>query len=178
MRWFFAFLVLTLCVSCGYHFSNRGSNNCSICVPYVEGDDSGMLTNALIRSLSSRSALAYSTYDSDFILKVCLQPPEDTNIGFEYAPKAHDIIVSNEARVTLKATIRLIDRRTGSCVLGPCDISSSLDYDFEPDLGNVNFHAFSLGQLEMHGLALDAATTSLYSILAEQIADNIAYIVD
>jgi len=67
----------------------------------------------------------------------------------------------------------LIDRCTGACILGPCEITSSITYDLEPDLSNVNFHAFSLGQLQMHNLALDAATPPLYTLLAEKIVDYV-----
>ena len=177
-------LYLGLCLlfsSCGYRFGSGGmiERYNSVCIPYVDGDNEGLLTTALIRAMTTKGALAYSSYGSDLVLKVCLLPPLDTNIGFGFAPDDEeddhfsDIIVSNEARLTMTATFSLIDRRTGTCVLGPCEAISSLTYDFEPDLTNVDFHAFSLGQLEMHNLALDAATPSLYRILAEKIVDYV-----
>lgn len=58
-------------------------------------------------------------------------------------------------------------------VSGPFKIGRYLDYDFEPDLSNVNFHAFSLGQLEMSNLALDAAMIGACDLLAEKIVDYI-----
>ena len=127
--------------------------------------------------MTTSGTLAYRSYGSDLVLRVCLLKPIDTNIGFAYAPNddgsVSKIVVSNEARLTMTAIVRLIDRCTGSCILGPCEVTSSIAYDFEPDLGNVDFHAFSLGQLEMHNLALDAATPPLYTILAEKIVDYI-----
>ncbi len=181
MRTLFAFGLLLVLSSCGYRFG-RGElieRYCSVCIPYVEGDNEGLLTTALIRSMTTSGALAYRSYGSDLVLKVCLLPPLDTNIGFAYAPDDEeddnfsDIVVSNEARLAMTATFSLIDRRTGACILGPCEVVSSLTYDFEPDLSNVDFHAFSLGQLEMHNLAMDAATPRLYSILAEKIVDYV-----
>jgi len=145
--------LLLFLTSCGYRFG-RGElieSYHSVCIPYVEGDNQGYLTTALIRSMTTRGALAYRSYDSDLVLRVCLFEPTDTNIGFAYAPEddgsISNIVVSNEARLTMTAAIRLIDRCTGSCVLGPCEITSSITYDFEPDLTNVNSHAFSLGQI-------------------------------
>ncbi|MCC5832127.1 MAG: lipopolysaccharide-assembly family protein [Chlamydiales bacterium] len=177
----FALSLSLMLPSCGYRVG-RGElieRYSSVCIPYVEGDDEGLLTTALIRATTKSGTLAYRSYGSDLMLKVCLLPPLDTNIGFSYAPddteddNFSDIVVSNEARLTMMATFTLVDRRTGICILGPCEITSSLTYDFEPDLSNVNFHAFSLGQLEMHALALDAATPSLYRILAEKIVDHV-----
>lgn len=173
--------VLLILTSCGYRFGKGEliQKYHSICIPYVEGDDQGYLTTALVRNMITNGALAYRSYGADLVLKVCLQEPVDTNIGFQYAPKKEEefgysnIVVSNEARLTMTATIRLIDRHTGDCVLGPCDITAALTYDFEPDLTNVSYHKFSLGQLEMHNLARDAATPPLYSLLADKIVDYV-----
>lgn len=166
--------------SCGYHFG-RGeliNKTCSVYVPYVEGDDKGYLTNSLIRAISTSSSLTYSSSGARLLLKACLLPPVDTNIGFAYAPQderdVSNIVVSNEARLQISAQVSLVDIRTGECLIGPMVISSYIEYDFEPDLGNVNFHAFSLGQLEMHNLAQDAAYYPLYDLLAEKIVDYVS----
>jgi hypothetical protein len=179
MRVLLSLCLLLLLTSCGYRFG-RGElieKYNSVCIPYVAGDNEGYLTTELIRAITTSGGLAYRSYGSDLVLKVCLLPPLDTNIGFAYAPEDEeddddsDIVVSNEARLAMTASYTLIDRRTGECILGPCEATSSLTYDFEPDLSNVDFHAFSLGQLEMHNLALDAAATRLYRILAEKIVE-------
>jgi hypothetical protein len=175
--------------SCGYHFG-RGEilqRYSTVCVPYVEGDEQGFFTTTLIRQITSQGCLAYRSSGADLALRVCLLEPVDTNIGFIYAPKKNKkhskslkknkkqsrIIVSHEARLMMAATVSLIDRRSGECVLGPMEIRSWIDYDFEPDLGNVNFHAFSLGQLERHNLAQDAACRPLHVLLAEKIVDYV-----
>ncbi|MCH9627601.1 MAG: hypothetical protein S4CHLAM2_12420 [Chlamydiales bacterium] len=180
MRLIFA-LILLLTSSCGYRFG-RGEileQYSSVCIPYVEGDGEGLLTAALIRSMTTGGGLAYRSYGADLQLKVCLMEPVDTNIGFAYAPRDpgdqefSDIVVSNEARLTMTAVIRLIDRRTGCLVLGPCEVTSSLTYDFEPDLGKADVQDFSLGQLVMHNLAIDGATPPLYTLLSNKIVDFI-----
>lgn len=181
---------LCLCVSvfiffctsgCGYHFGRGelGRLYNTVSVPFVEGDHDGIFTATLVRALTVRGELTYKAAGADLMLKVGLLEPSDTNIGYIYAPpdkgddEASNIVVSNEARLSIGARVILIDRCTGCYIFGPIEIRNSLDYDFEPDLGNSNDHAFSLGQLEMHNLAQDATLPSLYAILAEKIVDYI-----
>ncbi|MEZ5315432.1 MAG: LPS assembly lipoprotein LptE [Chlamydiales bacterium] len=172
----YSYLVFILS-ACGYRFSQKDliGSYTSVCIPYVEGDNKGLLTNALIHAMTVSGALVYRAHGGDLLLKVVTASPLDTNIGFAYAPsnkeddKFSDFIVSDEARLTMKATFSLIDHQTGDCIFGPYEAIASLTYDFDPDLTNINFHAFSLGQLEMHNLALDAATNRLYQILAQKI---------
>lgn len=172
--------IFLLSTGCGYHLG-RGQlidGYSTVCIPYVEGDTQGNFTTALIRAMTTRGALAYSSYGADLLLRVCLLEPDDDNIGFIFAPKNKDtkefkVLVSNEGRLTLTARITLIDRATGACLMGPINVSSWIDFDFEPDLSNVDSHSFALGQLEMHNLAQDAAFCPLYDLLAEKIVDYV-----
>ena len=147
----------------------------TVCIPYVEGDRDGLFTAALIRKITTSGCLTYRSSGADLVLRVSLLLPDDVNIGFIYAPpdkgddEASNIVVSNEARVSLNASVTLIDRATCDPILGPVVMGSFLDYDFAPDLTDVNFHAFSLGQLEMHTLAQEAALPSLYDLMAAKI---------
>lgn len=176
--------LLFLCLpSCGYRFG-RGEileRYRTVCVPYVEGDDRGLLTTSLIRTITTRGALAYRSSCADLILKVCLLPPVDENIGFAYAPPDvgdndfSNLVVANEARLTLTAKVSVMNGCTGECILGPMEITSSLSYDFEPDLSNVDAQAFALGQLEMHNLAQESAFPPLFNLLAEKIIDYVTF---
>lgn len=150
----------------------------TVCVPFVEGDDQGFFTATLIRTLTAKGSVAYRSSGADLVLRVSLLPPSDTNIGYIFAPKKKrkglsKIVVSNEARLGMGARLTVIDRRTGCPILGPLEVWSSVDYDFEPDLSNINENAFSLGQLEMHNIAQDAAFSPLYALLAEKIVDYV-----
>ena len=111
-------------------------------------------------------------------MQVCLLKPEDENIGFLYAPgddgKKSNIVVANEGRLSISARVSLLDVSTGSCLLGPTIISSSLSFDFEPDLSNVQNHKLSLGQMEMNELAKDAAFPALYQKLSQKIIDYLS----
>jgi hypothetical protein len=167
------------CVSCGYRLGNGAiaERYSTISVPYVEGDFEGDFTAILTQKIVTQGKLAYRPYGADLVLKASLLSPRDTTIEFRYAPpdkqddRKKNIVVSNAARMALAAQIALIDQATGETILGPITLCRSIDYDYEPDLGKVNFHHFSLGQLEMQNLAQEAALPSLYVLLAETIAD-------
>jgi hypothetical protein len=177
----FLFLCIVLFTACGYRVGRGGSlvSYSTVCIPYVQGDDTGLFTDAIIHTVVAKTNLNYCSQGADLTLKVCLLQPINENIGFAYAPNderglAH-VIVSNEARLTLTAEVTLLDQCSGRCLMGPTEITYSIDYDFEPDLSNVNFHAFALGQLEMNNLAQDAAFPPLYTLLAEKIVDYVNY---
>lgn len=180
MRFFLLCLIVVTLTACGYRWG-RGEileRYSTVCVPYAAGDEKGLFTAALVRAITTRGSLRYSSSGADLTLKVCLFAPDDTNIGFIYAPDRKDggiskVITANEARLTMKAQVSLIDRRSGACLLGPLEICSYLDYDFESDLDNVNDNRFSLGQFEMHNMAQDAAFHPLYTLLAEKIVDYV-----
>ncbi len=172
-------ILLLFLPSCGYHFG-RGEiadKYATVCVPYVEGDNLGVLTSSIIRTISSKGALKVVSSGADLVLRVILLPPGDENIGFVYAPP--DIgdhyykknVVANAARLELVANVTLIDQCTQTCIFGPLCLKSFLDYDFEPDLSNVDQNSFSLGQLEMHNPAQDAAFLPACELLAEKIVD-------
>lgn len=97
--------------------------------------------------------------------------PHDETIGFKYAPRNKKILTPEEARLSLAAEVTLVDLATGKTIFGPTIISSTITYDFESDFSNLNFHEFSLGQLEMRPLAKDNAFCPLYKILAQKIVD-------
>lgn len=178
-----ALLVLTCALpSCGYrieHIAPLTTRYGSVCIPYVAGDCDGILTDCLIRTLVANQGLGYRQEGAPLLLQVAIVGREDRNIGFNYAPADQGdndfnrIVVANEARLSMSAEVTLIDRSTGNIVLGPTCISSFLDYDFEPDLSNVNVQAFALGQLEMQAQAQDAAYAALMSLLATKIVDLI-----
>lgn len=178
--WFLFFLLL-FHASCGYRFGKgeKLAEYQSITIPYVAGDDDGLFTADLIRRFSESGTLCVSNSCGELILEVSLCEPEDENIGFIYARKEDGRltkkVVSHEGRVRLLAEVTVREASTGSCILGPCRIDSWIDFDFEPDLSTFEDHEFSLGQLEMHPLALDAAMVPLYDKLTQKIVDYVIH---
>lgn len=177
-KYFSLFLLTLLVTGCGYRFGTGESSfaNRSIYVPYVEGDESGFLTNSLIYALSTRVRLCSEEESPDLILQVCLKPPVDVTIGFRYANgKERQVISSDEARLTVIAEVKLIDCATG-CLLGKCHkVIASIDYDFESDFSNLGEDTFSLGQLKMYNEAHQTSQRSLFKILSEKIVDSLFY---
>lgn len=174
-------LILLVFSSCGYRFDrgSLGGKSQTVNIPFVEGDNLGLLTNALIRVMTKRGAFSYTSTPARFVLQVSLLEPIDRNIGFtlvlDEEKNERTIVASNEARLILTARFSLKDCSSGACVIGPCELSTSLDFDFEPDLSTVSAQAFALGQLEMHNLAQDEVFASLCNLLAEKIVDYITY---
>lgn len=103
--------------------------------------------------------------------------PKLENIGFRFAPdkrgERSKILAATEARLTVRAKVSLIECATGRVLLGPVEVFSYLDYDFESDFSNVNRHAFSLGQLEMNQQASDNTYARLNDLLAQKIVDYV-----
>lgn len=175
-----AILILTcLLSSCGYRFgepSNLVSGR-SVALPYIDGDQEGVLTGMLARALVERG-VCITDCDADLTLCVCLFSPRDENIGFTYAVRKgvrQKFTVANEARLSVVAKVSIVDSCTGDTLYGPVKVHEWVDYDFEPDLSSFDFHAKSLGQLEVHNLATQAAYRPLYEKLAQNLADRIRY---
>lgn len=168
-------------VGCGYKFG-RGdfvANYNTITVPFAQGDFEGKLTTEVIRQISIQGALRYDSDCADLTLAICLFDPIDDNIGFVYSLDESGlptrVLAANEARLTVTAKVTVIDNDTGQVIVGPLHISSSITYDFDPDYARFNEHEFSLGQLETHNLAEDAAMPYLYKELAQKIVDTVIH---
>jgi len=169
------YLLLFTLTSCGYRCGTGAlaERYQTIMVPYAKGDKMGMLTKALIEKVCTQSMLTYVNSGGDLQLNVCITSPKSQNIGYRYAPKNPKVVVANEGRLIQEATVTLVDCKNHCTVLGPFTITTTFDFDFNPDTSTINEHAFSLGQLEMNNLAKDVATPPLYNLLAEKIVDYV-----
>lgn len=174
-------IILVFLPGCGYRFGQGEifDNYQTISIPFAGGDDRGYLTSALVKEISSRTPLRYTACNGDLELCVTFLATEAENIGYRFAPKKSGdltkIIVAEEARLYSTVCVTLYDRRNNTVLFGPQEIGQSITFDFEPDFSNINFHAFSLGQLEMYPLAEEAANTSLDCLLAEKIVDALIF---
>jgi len=171
-------LVLGILSGCGYHLgsSSLAREYKTFYIPYAKGDNQGVFTQALIHRMSTSSPLRYCHDGADVEIKVCLSAPKQNNIGFIYArsrPNTPNVTTANEGRLTQSATVSVVDCSRGCTIMGPTEITAFLEYDFDSDMTVINRHTFSLGQLEMNPLAKDAATPSLYGLLAEKIVDYV-----
>jgi hypothetical protein len=180
-------LILFLLTGCAYHYAFY-ENSYSLHVPYVTGDEKGILTNEIIRALSSGSTHAYLNEDqAQILLKIEIVEKNYNTIGFQQVmakdqPKKS--LVPIEERTFLKAKVHL-ENKQGCPLIDPYYISAYYDYDFVQqddynDLSFVNNEGiretvlkFSLGELESLPSAQEAAVVPLYRKLAQKIIDSL-----
>lgn len=174
--------VLLIFGACGYQFG-QGSLICkynSISIPYICGDKTGEMTEALIKEMSRSGVLAYKSRSADLCLKVTVLDFFEDNIGYMYGPDDDDgyekedntnSIIPNETRITVIVQVEVIDSATGCAILGPGKIKASYDFDhdyyFSPDAINQT----SLGQLTNMESAREAVISPLSVVLAQKITD-------
>lgn len=143
------------------------------------GDEEGALTADLIQQMSSISGLTYDRCRGDLVVVVELIDLSDENIGFRYdRNRKGEIlksrsIIPTETRTTVWAIVKVLEEATGTVLLGPVQISASVDFDHDYYSSRNEINIFSLGQLNDYDAAHDAAYSPLYSVLAQKIASYI-----
>ncbi|CDZ80443.1 hypothetical protein BN1013_00955 [Candidatus Rubidus massiliensis] len=165
--------------ACGYHYG-QGSQLAAyktITVPYVIGDLEGIFTSELIKKIATSGDLSYDNFCGDLCLEVKIINVIDDNIGFRYDRKkkgdlTHAIIPS-ETRLTGITEIKLTDTKNGTVIIGPIQISATVDFDHDYYSTRDAANLFSLGQLTDFDEAYHVALKPLYQILAEKIVDYI-----
>lgn len=189
MKILLPFLFL-ICASCGYRFDPGCEGRSTISVPYVQGDNEGKLTDAVIKTLSESGAYEYQRSCGRLSLEVILVGDSNDRIGFRHdvsdtSGKIRKNIIGIENRRTLSAQVSLIDPITEEILFGPHVVTASMDYDYvdENSLRDLSFIdsfgvressiQFSLGQLDAKDFAERDVLIPLYQRLAEKIVDGI-----
>ena len=91
MRYIYGLILIAL-AGCGYHFG-QGSLSCeynTISIPYICGDRTGEMTNALIREMSRSGAFVYQNHSAELCLKVTIVDSFEDNIGYQQGPDDDD----------------------------------------------------------------------------------------
>lgn len=172
------FFLLTGCF--GYRIGKTPLNDYStIAIPLAVGDLHGTFTSEVIRRVKEKSTLGLSLCQSDLLLKLTILGRTEENIDYRFAEEGRRVpknfIVPVGARLEESATVELIDVRRGCRLLGPVTVSAYLTYDFDSDFSKLNFHRFSLGELEMHDIAEEEALNRLHHLLAQKVVDSLLY---
>lgn len=183
-------MVLILLTSCGYQLG-QGSLACeyeSISIPYICGDRTGEMTNALIREMSRSGAFSYRNHSADLCLKVTIVDSFEDNIGYMQGPddddgyddddnnyRSSNSIIPNETRLTVIAEVIVIDSRTGCVKLGPGRIRASYDFDHDYYYSPDGINQTSLGQLTNMESAREAVILPLSAALAQKIVDYVIH---
>lgn len=174
--------VLLFLGACGYQFG-QGSIICkydSISIPYICGDKTGEMTEALIREMSRSSTLDYKNHSADLCLKVTILEFFEDNIGYMYGPDDNhgyeyknntNSIIPNETRITVVAQVELINSAKACVILGPGKITASYDFDHDYYFSPDGINQTSLGQLTNMESAREAVIKPLSVVLAKKITD-------
>jgi hypothetical protein len=179
---FFFFLILgSLFLSgCSYQWGKGEglpSRFSTITVPYVQGDLEGALTSAIIKELVKSGAFQYRYCDGSLILNVKLLDLDEDNIGFRYDRKKRGNLtkdtIPTETRITMFVEVSVTEATSGSIVLGPVRLSTSVDYDHDYYSSRDGVNIFSFGQLSDLDAAYDAVQVPLNRAIAEKIVDYI-----
>ena len=179
----FTMAILTLSTACGYQAGKGGGelvqSHTTLSVPYVKGDRDGLFTAALSRAVAQSGSFEYVVSGGALELLVEVPEPTEDVIGYRYEREAGgaigERIVPSESRMTLSASASLSWSVGGRPIVGPVDVSSEQNFDFEFDDDRDNSLALSLGQLETRDPARDIAREAIYDKLAQRIVDHMVF---
>lgn len=178
--------------SCGYRFSAEccSEKKISLSIPYVVGDLTGELTQALIQAVSASSRFVYSPHDGDYILRVEMVGQGEEKVGYRYdregdKGKRKSNIVPTEDRLSIAVHATLVDESSDEVVAGPFSATAFTDFDYVdtnsikdlslPQTGAVRQTSisFSLGQLDSIEGSHGNAAELLYRSLAQKVVSGL-----
>jgi len=182
-------LIFCLFLGCGYQFGqgSKLDNYRSISIPYICGDRTGEMTNALIKEMSRSGAFVYRNHSADLCLKVAIVEFFEQNIGYQQGPDDDDgyddddeyrtgnSIIPNETRLTVIAEVSVVESCTGCVKLGPGRIRASYDFDHDYYFSPDGINQTSLGQLTNMESAREAVIRPLSAVLAQKIVDYVVH---
>lgn len=182
MKKWTSFLIVLLCSSCGYRYTGMDRDPVTISVPNIFGDSDGWLSNEIVYQLGSSGCFICTQQEGEYSLVVDILSDIDERIGFRYdrdnpSGKLEKNLLGVEDRRTLVANISLVQKGSGKVVIGPSEVSASVEYDYT-DPGSPKdllfakkepIMPFSLGQLDSQEGAQSAAARPLFRKLAAQI---------
>lgn len=177
--------LLILC-SCGYH-TISSDDRATISIPYVRGDEDGILTNAVISEINRIGLYDYVNSGGELELKIALVGGGEEVIGYRYdrsEKKAHlqQNLLATENRRHAAAEITLYRASEDQPILGPMVVTANAEFDYI-DVSTIRELAFitpsgkrekvidfSEGQLDSVEGAQDNVLSPLYDDLAKKIA--------
>lgn len=181
LKLFLAVLSVFCLSSCGYRCGSGceglSSRYATISVPYVEGDQDGSLTSAIIKEITRSGAFDYRSCGGALTLLVKQIDVCEDNIGFRYDRKKRgkltQDIIPTETRMTIVAEVSVVETVSCCTLLGPVRLSASVDYDHDYYSSRDGINIFSLGQLSDFDEAYDAVQVPLHREIAQKIVDYV-----
>ena len=176
-------LILLITSSCGYRYarSYKDESTETISIPFVSGDETGILTTFLIEEINKETGLEYQQSSGKYTLNVRIVDSKFENIGFRFnhKKKRHEEklvvnkLIPNESRIKILAEVTVTDSSTNSSILGPVHIIAYADFDHQNRSINHSINRISQGQLTDIDTASSSVNTPLYRNLAHEIANYI-----
>lgn len=170
-----AFLLTSICllVSChAYVLQEASFMGGGIEVPFVPGDEEGLMTQEIILSLerSGFDVVRSGSYE----LKLKLESEDVRSLGYVYGRNNAGGLINelslNESCLVSCYLISLVDKHSGKVVAGPDLINISIDYDHEIEEVPYNSVQYSMGQLNVEAEAQVGAKSTLGRRLAKEVA--------
>lgn len=180
-KYFLAIFLPLICLGCGYQFGegSLSSQYRTITVPYVDGDNTGELTAALVHEISRSGSFQYCKDSADLTLCVKIIDYIYENVAFRFDRdkkcKLTNSMIPTQTRLTALVEVSVIDSKQGCAALGPSRIYSSIDFDHDYYFSRDGINVDSLGQLTDYDSAYDAAQRPLHQAIAEKIVDFITH---
>lgn len=172
MRRFVAVLGALFLASCHGYVLQQPASSASVEVPFVPGDEEGLMTQEIILALQ-RSGFQVAS-PGRFELKLELESKHTRVLGYAYS---HDdkgnlttSLSPNEARINTRYRVSLIDKHLEEVVAGPDLLDTSVDYDHEIEEVPYNSVQASMGQLNVGSEAQIGAQSTLGRKLAKEVA--------
>lgn len=186
------FLFSLLTVGCGYRWQPDFPTESPpvVAIPFIVGDEDGMLTAEIVRTITASGLAQVHSSSPDFRLVVHIKNVQNQTIGYRRDPqkvhgKVRKNVLASEGRKTVFVEAVLYRIHSDEIVYGPYEISADADYDYidGDSIQDLTFTdaagvtqtvlPFSLGQLEPIESAQEAASRPLYCSLAQKIVDAI-----
>jgi len=172
-------LALLLCAvlsSCS-GWKVAGCHSCdrtAVRIPYVQGDNSGELTTALVTAVDEQVAFHVSE-SGQYELQVKILDSKEEKIGFRYDPielekEGKKDLILNESRAKTLAKVTLVDRHSSQVIRGPAHILGNIEYDHQENTLDNDIQDFSLGQLSDVDTIHEVRNIPIYRDLAQKIA--------
>lgn len=181
-RFFVALFCLVLC-SCGYRLANQ--EPIGISVPFIEGDKTGLLTQAIATELSRSSRFYLSQNHAKLCLLVRIAEDRFDDIGYQYdvKPTSDQVLnrlIATETRRTIRAFVSIVRASDQTPLMDAFEVNVSSDFEYvnSDSLADLSFEAdgqtqnvlnFSLGQLD----AVEGAKMNSIFPIAREIAAKI-----
>jgi hypothetical protein len=173
MRVFLALAMACLLLSaCQGYVLHENSTSYSLEVPFIPGDEDGLMTQEVILALE-RSGLNV-VREGRYELQMVLEKQNSRTLGFTYVHDDEGNLTSslgaNEERIHCVYLISLVDKHAEEILAGPDRLEVNINYDLEVEEVPYNSVQDSMGQLNIGSEAMASAKAALGRRLAKEVA--------